>query len=365
MFESVGWIMKENSNVGGENNINPLILDYIRPQSEEDITVVFNDDNNVPQNLKSRYEIGIVKRFDFSSKLQRMTIIGKNLNENYYKAYCKGSPEKIKELSNPSTIPMNFEEILNSYTTKGYRVLGMAAKSININLQQSQTITREEVEKDMIFLGLLIVQNKLKEKTKDSLAKYDNADLRMMMATGDNILTAICVSKDCNLIHQSQKMISCEIENEDRNDALKWKPIEEDKEKTEMKEDNSLILLNNLKYKNIKSDDNIIINNIVPVFEDSPYSINELYPPEKPVAEGQPKKEIKIKHHEETKPKKEEPRFKKTYTTNSFKEAEKFPPLIIDDSKIPSNDDSFGIALTGITFERLSILNDNFKKKKT
>ena len=46
--------MKENSNVGGENNVNPLILDYIRPQSEEDITVVFNDDNNVPQNLKSR-----------------------------------------------------------------------------------------------------------------------------------------------------------------------------------------------------------------------------------------------------------------------------------------------------------------------
>jgi magnesium-transporting ATPase (P-type) len=38
----------------------------------------------------------------------------------------------------------------------------------------------------MIFLGLLIVKNKLKERTKDSLIKYDNADLRMLMATGDN-----------------------------------------------------------------------------------------------------------------------------------------------------------------------------------
>ena len=214
MFESTDWIMKENSNTGNENNCNPLVLNYIRPKCEEDIIVPFQDNYNVEERLKTRYEIGIVKRFDFSSKLQRMTIIGKNLNVNYFKSYCKGSPEKIKELCNPSTIPINFDEILNSYTTKGFRVLGMAAKSIFMNFQQSQIIPREIVEKNMLFLGLLIVQNKLKEKTKDSLAKYDEADLRMLMATGDNILTAICVSKDCNLISQNQEMISCEIDNE-------------------------------------------------------------------------------------------------------------------------------------------------------
>ena len=94
----------------------------------------------------------------------------------------------------------------------------MAAKSINMNFEQSQTIPREFVENNMIFLGLLIVQNKLKEKTKESLAKYAEADLRMLMATGDNILTAICVSKDCNLVSQNKEMISCEIENENRNE---------------------------------------------------------------------------------------------------------------------------------------------------
>ena len=55
----------------------------------------------------------------------------------------------------------------------------------------------------------LIVQNKLKEKTKESLTKYGQADLRMLMATGDNILTAICVSKECNLIRKNQEMFSC------------------------------------------------------------------------------------------------------------------------------------------------------------
>ena len=73
----------------------------------------------VEERLKTRYEIAIVKRFDFSSKLQRMTIIGKNLDENFFKTYCKGSPEKIRELCDPSTIPDNFDEILNTYTTQG------------------------------------------------------------------------------------------------------------------------------------------------------------------------------------------------------------------------------------------------------
>ena len=69
----------------------------------------------------------------------------------------------------------------------------------------------------MIFLGFLIVKNKLKEKTKESLIKYDEADLRMVMATGDNILTAICVSKECNLINPNQEMFSCDLEKDDNN----------------------------------------------------------------------------------------------------------------------------------------------------
>lgn len=184
------------------------------------------------------------------------------------------------------------------------------------------------------------------------------------MATGDNILTAICVSKDCNLIHQDQKMISCEIENENGNDALKWRPLEDEREKTEMKEDHSMVLLNGSKNNNLIVGDNINNNDDILVFEDTPYSINDLYPPQKPTTEAQPKPKIKINHHEEKKSKNGEPRFKKTYTTNSFKETEKFPPLFIEDSEIPSNDDTIGIALTGITFERLSILNDGFKKNK-
>ena len=364
MFESTGWIMKENTNTGNENNCNPLVLNYIRPKCEEDIVVPFQNDN-VEENLKTRYEIAIVKRFDFSSKLQRMTIIGKNLNENYFKAFCKGSPEKIRDLCNPSTIPENFDTILNSYTTKGYRVLAMAAKSISMNFQQSQTITRESVEKNMLFLGLLIVENKLKEKTKESLAKYDEADLRMLMATGDNILTAICVSKDCNLLSQNKEMISCEIDNENGNDYLKWKKLENEGEEEEINNDisKSRMMNHNSEFNSTIH----LINDNYSQIENTSNNINDLYPAEN-INDSPIQKEEPI-HQERRKKSKifeDDTQLKKYYSMTSFKSKEIGPPLFIEE-EFPEKfckDDTFGIAITGPTFERLYNLNERYLKKK-
>ena len=373
MFESVDWIMKENENNGNEPNLNPFVLNYIRPKNEEDIIVPFQDNYNLDKKLESRYEIAIVKRFDFSSKLQRMTVIGKNLNENFFKVFCKGSPEKIKELCNQSTIPDNFDNILNNYTTKGYRVLGMAGKSIIMDFKQSQTITREVVERNMIFLGLLIVQNKLKEKTKESLEKYDKADLRMIMATGDNILTAICVSKECNLIKQNKEMISCEIENINGIDELKWNKVENmesnnndlDITKRELNE------TNNETKEAIGEEDKL--NLVDYLINKTSNTLFELYPPENIDSIEIPKdeihkKEINEEHQKKSKKEVNTIRLSKTYTILTKKTKEiNIPRLIINEKENPYSfckDDTFGIAITGPTFERLYLINERYIQKK-
>ena len=181
-----------------------------------------NRSKDINTSFSSIYELALLRRFDFSSKLQRMTTITKSINESFFKAFCKGSPEKVRSLCNPETVPKNFDKVLEEYTSKGFRVLGMAAKMINMNFKVSQVVNRETVEKNMIFLGLLIVKNKLKTATKHSITSLDNADIRMVMATGDNILTATCVARECNIIQNSQPLFACEID--DGN--LVWKKLE-------------------------------------------------------------------------------------------------------------------------------------------
>lgn len=51
----------------------------------------------------------LVRRFDFSSELQRMSVICKNDFDQSFKAFVKGSPEKISELCRRETIPQDFQ----------------------------------------------------------------------------------------------------------------------------------------------------------------------------------------------------------------------------------------------------------------
>ena len=80
MFKSCGWVLKEN--VENKNNYDSLVLAYVRPKSETDIHIKLTDNINAEENgttdnpksedqiLKEHYKLGIVRRFDFSSKLQ-------------------------------------------------------------------------------------------------------------------------------------------------------------------------------------------------------------------------------------------------------------------------------------------------------
>lgn len=89
MFEATGWILNEN--LENEQNYDSLITTFVRPGNEKDLKEKLSCDG-VDEDLiiKSHYEIGIVRRFEFTSKLMRMSVIVKNVNEPYYKVYSKG-----------------------------------------------------------------------------------------------------------------------------------------------------------------------------------------------------------------------------------------------------------------------------------
>jgi cation-transporting ATPase 13A3/4/5 len=232
MFESSGWTLHENSAQQEEKTSHNMISTFVRPGQEEDLQTKIqrikeqnlgpNEVDEIDRVMEDHYELGIVRRFDFVPKLQRMSVITKNVNENFYKVFCKGSPEKLRDLCLPETIPETFNDTLNKYAIKGFRVLAMAFKTIKMSYIQSQQITRDKAENKMIFLGLLIVQNKLKPETRPTLNLLESAGLKMVMATGDNILTAISVSKECELIKKNSLVYSCEIEG----NQLVWNAVE-------------------------------------------------------------------------------------------------------------------------------------------
>ena len=71
----------------------------------------------------------------------------------------KGSPEKIRELSIPNSIPSDYDSVLSEYTERGYRVLAIAYRNApsNMTIKELMVVPRSEVEKDLVFLGFLVM----------------------------------------------------------------------------------------------------------------------------------------------------------------------------------------------------------------
>jgi len=111
MFEWSNWIMEDNN----ENKFDELILAVVKAKQEEEKLDFENlrkslINNNLPD------QIGIIRRFDFSSKLQRMSVIVRNLNDDKFRVYVKGSPEKMREICKAETIPKEFHKVLDFYS---------------------------------------------------------------------------------------------------------------------------------------------------------------------------------------------------------------------------------------------------------
>lgn len=162
--------------------------------------------------LPAIYEIGIVRQFPFSSALQRMSVVARTLGDKRMDAYMKGAPEVIASLCKPETVPVDFEKVLEDYTKQGFRVIALAHRKLESKLtwHKVQHVSRDAIENNMDFMGLIIMQNKLKQETPAVLEDLHKANIRTVMVTGDNMLTAVSVARDCGMILPQDKVIIAE-----------------------------------------------------------------------------------------------------------------------------------------------------------
>jgi magnesium-transporting ATPase (P-type) len=86
-------------------------------------------------------------------------------------------------------------------------------------------ITREDVESDLHFLGLVILQNKLKQCTTKIIRELQLAEIRTLMATGDNLLTAFAVGKKCGIVDPDLPAYLGDLKEVNGKTRLHWTKI--------------------------------------------------------------------------------------------------------------------------------------------
>ncbi|XP_075413267.1 putative cation-transporting ATPase 13A4 [Tenrec ecaudatus] len=182
--------------------------------------------------------IAILHQFPFSSALQRMTVIVQEVGGDRL-AFMKGAPEKVASFCQPETVPASFISELQIYTSQGFRVIALAYKKLEAD-HHFTALTREKIETDLIFLGLLILENQLKEETRAVLEELISARIRTVMITGDNLQTAITVARKSGMVSENQKVILIEANEASGSSpaSVSWKLVEETKHPAYGNQDN-------------------------------------------------------------------------------------------------------------------------------
>lgn len=103
-------------------------------------------------------------------------------------------------------MPPDFEDTLSQYTHSGYRVIACAARyERRLSWMKIQKMTRANAESDLEFVGFIIFENKLKPKSTEVITELNRANIRNVMCTGDNILTAVSVARECGIISMEEQ----------------------------------------------------------------------------------------------------------------------------------------------------------------
>jgi cation-transporting P-type ATPase 13A2 len=229
MFQFTGWSFEEGSHntshfvESGTHHPPPSVA---RPPlgMEYDIDDAQDSENPLP------VELGVLRSFEFVSHLRRASVIVRQWGDTGASVFVKGAPEVMRDICRPSSIPSDFDDLLSYYTHKGFRVIACASKYISkLSWDELELMDRSEAESSLQLTGFIIFENKLKEITTDIIEELNEAKIRNIMCTGDNILTAISVARECDLIDRNSHCFVPHFLEGDKMDPraqLSWESVD-------------------------------------------------------------------------------------------------------------------------------------------
>ncbi|MHA1365655.1 MAG: cation-translocating P-type ATPase, partial [Candidatus Heimdallarchaeota archaeon] len=156
----------------------------------------------------------------FDSQRKRMTTVNRQIEKAEFEedliGYTKGSPPVIVERCNFASIDGQVFPIDNDtkkkiialndeMASRALRVLAIAYKPVDerlIEVDEEDFLTEQEnnIESDLIFLGLVGMIDPARPEVKEALQKCRTAGIEAVMVTGDQKITAEAIAKDIGLV---------------------------------------------------------------------------------------------------------------------------------------------------------------------
>lgn len=170
---------------------------------------------------EERSNANVVQMVPFDSGRKCMATIVK-LSDKGYRMYVKGASEILLEkctriLQDPTKAildtPITQENVdslnqtIDDYASRSLRTIGLLYRDFKEwpmkgvpTQEDSPTLgVFETVFKEMVFLGIVGIQDPLRDGVADAVRACQNAGVKVRMVTGDNLLTAKAIAAECGI----------------------------------------------------------------------------------------------------------------------------------------------------------------------
>lgn len=158
--------------------------------------------------------------YPFDSSIKRMTVTYFDKEADRYVAMMKGAVERVLESCETAQTKEGVVQLtddlkehildnMEALAAGGLRVLCLAMRELSEQeAEQSAELDRQDVERDMTFLGLLGLYDPPRPETAGAVQVCKDAGIKVHMLTGDHPGTARAIALDVGILPSDTKMYS-------------------------------------------------------------------------------------------------------------------------------------------------------------
>jgi potassium/sodium efflux P-type ATPase len=169
-----------------------------------------------------------VAEFPFDSDVKRMSVIMKHNATDEHFAFTKGAVERVIRVCTrycTADLPAGekaeaemTDEYRNHILTNmevfaglGLRVLALASRKLNADVQATEDTNRDEIEQDLTFLGLVGLYDPPRPESAPAVRQCHEAGISVHMLTGDHPETAKAIAIEVGILPKRMEQVSAEI----------------------------------------------------------------------------------------------------------------------------------------------------------
>lgn len=142
---------------------------------------------------KSRETVRVLRRFDFDHNRMTQSVIVEQ-GDGRLIAFCKGSGEKVASIC--ESVPENFFTVLQEKSKGGIYCIAVASKPLEKGKNLAQ-LTRDEIEKDLVFDGILNFENPIRKNTGVSVTRGERHQ-SIVCIVQQSLNLSFCLHQGCH-----------------------------------------------------------------------------------------------------------------------------------------------------------------------